>query len=265
MTLADSAGSGNGQQQAAWTITPVALGSRRAIRSWFNYLEDRQEPILIAYHAWVISDGSRTILVDTGPSVEEAQARGFEDMRSIVDVLPEHGIDPETIDTVILTHLHWDHASAAIAFPKARFHVQQAEIDFFLKDAWDNPATSRFFSHRKMLTYLVSSGRAVAVDGSAEPLPGIRLMKMGGHTPGSQIVVVATRHGLEIITGDLIPMNRNYTQAIPTGILVDLLAVVQGRKLIRAMRPYRIYTGHDPEQGLVCDAPESAGGSTPGE
>lgn len=244
-------------QPAAWTITSVTLGHRRATWSWFNYLEDRPEPILIAYHAWVISDGTRNVLVDTGPSGEEALARGFEGMRSITEVLPEHGIDPETIDTVILTHLHWDHASAASAFPNARFHIQQSEIDFFLGDAWRNPATSRFFSHRKMLTYLVSSGQTIAVHDRAEPLLGIRLIRVGGHTPGSQIVAVETRQGLEVITGDLIPMNRNYTQAIPTGILVDLLAVIRGRKIIRDMRPHRIYTGHDPEQGLVCDTLES--------
>ena len=66
-------------------------------------------------------------------------------------------------------------------------------------------------------------------------------------------LLVQTPEGLAVLSGDAIPMNRNYIEAIPTGILVDLFEVINARKRIRGMQPKRLYTGHDPVECLLCE------------
>lgn len=220
--------------------------------SWFNYLEDGAG-VEIVYRVWLLQQGEDLVLVDTGPPLDEAERRGFEGMINVDAALRAAGVEPAQIRHVVLTHLHWDHASSADLFPNATFYAQPGEVAFFTGDAWDNPATARFYSHREMLTKLIDAGRFPCIPTEIELFPGIRLLRVGGHTPGSQIVIVDTSEGRAVLTGDAIPMNRNYTDAIPTGLFVDLVEVMNARTAIRRLLPRMLYTGHDPVERLLCD------------
>ena len=244
------------KSDAVWTVTPLDLGTRYAHWAWFNYLDTTREPLKITYRVWLLRSGSDFVLVDTGPPLEESKKRGISDMASVKEKLNEAGISVGEVKHVILTHLHWDHASSADIYESAKFYVQQDEINFFLGDAWRNEATARFFSHKEMLASLINSNQIVPIKEDILLKPGLRLIKVGGHTPGSQIVVVKTKNGVEVLTGDAIPMNRNYTNAIPTGILVDLHQVLEARRLVHSLHPYCIYTGHDPISRYVCNGKE---------
>jgi glyoxylase-like metal-dependent hydrolase (beta-lactamase superfamily II) len=219
---------------APWTIHPIDLARRTAHRAWFYYLSDEEGSLEIAYRVWLLRSASESILVDTGPPLDEGARRGLRDMRSV-----------DHIRTVIITHLHWDHAASADRFTNARFYIQRAELDFFKGAAHDHPATARFFSHREMLTRLIDSGRVHAVDGELELRPGVRLVRVGGHTPGSQIVVVDNASGCDVITSDAVPLNRNYTDLVPNGILVNVVDAIAALKTVRALDPSMIFTGHD--------------------
>lgn len=239
---------------AIWTITPITLGRRTAKWSWFNYLESCPESLEIVYRTWLLRHEDYAVLIDTGPPVDEARRRGITDMAPVDQKVRENGVDPDEIQHVVLTHLHWDHASSADKFPRARFYAQQAEIDFFTGEAWDHDATSRFFSHREMLNDLIARRKIIALEGDHKFAPGITLLNVGGHTPGSQMVAVNTPDGLAVLTGDAIPMNRNYVDAIPTGILVNLADILSARKRIKNLMPQSIYTGHDPVARYILQA-----------
>lgn len=73
-------------------------------------------PILVFY---LKADGSR-ILIDTGAP----------NPALLSNVLRQAGIGPREIDTVILTHLHFDHCANSELFPRARFFLQRREWDF---------------------------------------------------------------------------------------------------------------------------------------
>ena len=89
-----------------------------------------QEPIDISYFMWAVQSDERTVVVDMGFSEEKARAHGRERRRCPGDGLREVGIDPGTVDNLIVTHLHWDHAGNTALFPSATFHLQQTEMAF---------------------------------------------------------------------------------------------------------------------------------------
>lgn len=238
------------QCKSVWHVEPIELARRTAHRAWFFYLSEESGPQEIAYRAWLLRRGDECLLVDTGPPLDESARRGVRDAMRVDVALQQRGLAVTDVSDVVLTHLHWDHAASADLFMHARFHVQRSEIDFFRGQAHEHPATSRFFSHRVMLTALLDSGRVSPVEGEFELRDGVRLVHVGGHTPGSQIVVVDTVEGRAVIAGDAIPLNRNYTDLVPNGILVNVIDAVAALKTVRALDPVRIFTGHDLEPSL---------------
>jgi glyoxylase-like metal-dependent hydrolase (beta-lactamase superfamily II) len=104
---------------------------------------------------------------------------------------------------------------------------------------------NRFFSHHAYLARLIASGRIRPIDGDTAIVPGIMAIRVGGHTPGSQMLVVDSAEGTSVLSGDAIPLHRNYLDNIPSGIVVNAVEAVAALERVRAMRPAAIYTGHD--------------------
>lgn len=228
-----------------YSIEPVELGRRKADNALFCYLTQPGLEIEIAYRLWVLRGPAGTILVDTGPPLAEAHRRGITDIRELEPTLAEAGVDAGQVETIVLTHLHWDHASNAESFPRATFLAQQREIDFFRSRKREHPSVDRFFSHHQYLLSLIESGRIKPIDGDTEVVPGIKAMRVGGHTPGSQMLVVDTDRGRAVLTGDAIPLHRNYLENLPSGIVVDVFEAIAALERVRMLDPVAIYTGHD--------------------
>lgn len=226
-------------------VQAIEIGRRMAEASAFLYLTDAGKPLEIAYRVWVLRNGSRTILVDTGPPVQEGRQRGLTSVTDITETLAGAGVHAQEIDTVLLTHLHWDHAANAYAFPRARFYAQRAEVDFFNSAIRRHPTFNRFYSAGTDMSTLFAQQRIVSLDGDTEFCPGVRVIKVGGHTPGSQMVCVDTEEGLAVITGDAIPLRRNYEESIPSGILSDVREAVRALERTADLKPAVIYPGHD--------------------
>ncbi|HEX3468612.1 MAG TPA: N-acyl homoserine lactonase family protein [Candidatus Elarobacter sp.] len=244
----------------ALSITPVRVGAREAESSLFLYLTDAGRPIEIEYRLWVIRGGGRTIVVDTGLPLDEARRRGITVAVDAGEALRAAGIDPQAVDTVILTHLHWDHGSNVGAFPNAQVVVQRAEIDWLREPMQRHPSIGRFYSDDlSAFTTLAEQGRLRLLDGDAAVADGVAVWHVGGHTPGSQMVVVDVDGGRAVICGDAIPLNRNFTDDIPTSIHGDVRDAIRAMERVRALAPLRIYTGHDPEAQLDLAAPALAG------
>ena len=72
----------------------------------------------------------RVILVDCGfKSGNSMTGRKFENFETPDAVLAKTGFRPEDVDTLLLTHLHFDHAGNFDAFPNARIVVQRREFE----------------------------------------------------------------------------------------------------------------------------------------
>ena len=92
--------------------------------------DDSHESILMPLHyfVWVVRNGDRVWLVDTGFDHETAKKRDRKIDRLPMEALQLIGISADAITETIITHLHYDHAGTWKDFPNTRFHLQEAEM-----------------------------------------------------------------------------------------------------------------------------------------
>jgi hypothetical protein len=97
--------------------------------------EFRPDPPVLSVNAFVVRRGGRIALIDAGGG-DIAPTCG-----RLAAALVQAGIDPATVDTVLLTHLHRDHVRGLVdeagqmRFPNATLHAHQDEIDLWLDPA----------------------------------------------------------------------------------------------------------------------------------
>ena len=124
--------------------------------------------------------------------------------RNPADLLKDFGVDPNEVEYVIITHLHYDHVGNWDKFPKARFHLQDKEMQF----ATGRHVCMDTFRHAFEVEDVVGMVRAVYGkrvmfhDGDEEIQPGLSVHLIGGHTMGMQSVRVMTRNGWLVLASD---------------------------------------------------------------
>ena len=82
------------------------------------------------YFVWLVTGGGRSFVVDTGFDRTMAAKRGRKITRPIDEGLKALGVDPATVQDVIITHMHYDHAGNRDLFPQARYHLQDREMKY---------------------------------------------------------------------------------------------------------------------------------------
>ena len=245
---------------SVFEIIPLAVGSRQADTSLLLYLTEAGTPVTIHYRLWVLRSRSRTVLVDTGLPAAECAERGVHDGRDVEEVLRSVGVEVTDIDTIVLTHFHWDHASNADRFPRATFVVQRAELEALSDPVRDHPSVGRFYSaDTEKFHELHARGRLQVVDGDTPLLSGLQVLHLGGHTRGSQAVAVATMEGPAVITGDAVPLNRNLLDNIPNAVHIDLADAIHALDRVRRLDAVVVYTAHDQTSTLLVPAHASFG------
>lgn len=133
----------------------------------------------------------KRILVDTGhtgrrPALEAA--------------LRQRGLTPDSIDTVVCTHAHWDHIENLYLFgraeivmhPDERRYARRPHRNDFACPEWIDAVIGR------------QEHRIRPVEEGTRLLPGVEIVAAPGHSAGTIAVAVATRDGIAVITGDSI-------------------------------------------------------------
>ena len=212
--------------------------------------DDHATPHPMDYFVWVIRNGERTILVDTGFDEAEGRSASRKVLRAPAAALELLGISAAQIDQLIVTHLHYDHAGTLGAFPKAHFHLQAAEMQYATGPCMCHPQLRMPFTaeHVCEMVRNVYSGRVVFHEGDAEIAPGITVHKVGGHSRGLQCVRVATAPGRSCSP----PMRSHYYENFEEGkvfpIVVDVENTLRGYTRLNELAASRrhIVPGHDP-------------------
>ena len=234
-----------------YQVYALRYGERATPACQFFYREASHEPVTLAYYVWLILGASHPVLVDVGGDAAEAAARGLRDYVSPAAMLERVGVNAGDVPLVLITHLHWDHWAGHAEFPAAEFWIQKDEIAF-----WTGPAARhdvyRQLANAPALAELVKLGygkRVRLVDGEREVLPGLRVHRVGGHTPGLQVVSVETARGRVVLTSDASHFYRNVERRQPVQIVTNLPEMLEAFEVIDALAgPDRlVVAGHDPE------------------
>ena len=235
-------------------IYMLKVGEREAPSINHLYLEENAPARLLAcMYFWCVVDETGPVLIDQGFSAQTVKDLNmpFRFEAEPPELLRRIGIDVQNVRAVILTHLHWDHYSGEEFFPRATYFVQQREMDFMVNPLIRYRALGRFHNPAALvkIVRLHQVGRVVVIDGDQHLFPGISSLWTGGHSPGSQAVVVETQKGSAVICGDVVPRYQNIREDIPCGIHTSAIEAVQALEKIKARAGSMdlVLTGHDPQ------------------
>jgi glyoxylase-like metal-dependent hydrolase (beta-lactamase superfamily II) len=172
----------------------------------------------------VVTQGGRKILFDTA---------GYNERATLVAALEQRKIRLDGIHTVVLSHLHFDHAANWDLFPGAEIVVHEKEMEYACSPQAD------YSTLRHQSRALAESRRLSLISKDGELEPDVQLMLVPGHTPGS----MALKMGSSVLCGDALK-NRWDLQgqvSLPVWDAEKFQASV--RKL--ASLADKLYPGHD--------------------
>ncbi len=175
---------------------------------------------------------------------------------TILDALKNVSVDPESISTVILSHLHFDHAAGITLLPNATVIVQQQE--------WEDANNNRSTMSRTYLPRVLDSmrERVRLVDGSTVVCGDIQLTQRVGHTWGLQSIEFQDDRGTVCFCSDVMPTCNHVGLAYSMGY--DMLpwdnAVTKRQLLEKAhAEKWRLVLYHEPDMPIVTVSKDERG------
>ena len=179
------------------------------------------------------------------------------------EVLSRIGYSPEDVDTILVTHMHFDHMGNFEAFPNAKLYIQ---LDEYL--GWSEAVCAAHqheteeekawifssFDPQDLMRAAqgVSDGRVQFVRGDEEILPGITAhLAKDSHTFGTQWFQVRTRNGPFAVVGDTVYWYSNIEKMWPPGYhqgnaFNQIRAYREIRQVLK-QKVDRVIPGHDPQ------------------
>jgi len=202
----------------------------------------------------VIQGYGHNILLDTGfSSPHFVEMCNAQNLLTPEEYLAPAGIGCEDIDTVIISHMHYDHADQIDQFPNAQVYVQEKEYEGW-KAALQLPdkfsLITCYLEEHTMEKFLriEAEGRLHVVGDETEVFPGIRLYLTPGHSFGCQTVLVQTERGPVALCADAAYTVENVTQMVPMGYGLDQLDMLKSFDRIWTLvqgKAENIVPGHD--------------------
>lgn len=235
----------------AYEVFAIRYATRDAKRA-DNFIggDPHDAPMPLDYYVWAIVGETRSFVVDTGFNAEVAARRKRDFLRCPAEALKLVGLDPATVQDVILTHLHYDHVGNFDLFPAATFHLQEAEMHY---------AVGRYMRYRRLrhsfevedvvgMVRANYAGRVSFYDGGAELAPGVTLHPAPGHSAGLQFVRVNTRRGPVVLASDVTHFYENMDTERPFVTAFHVGCMLEGFDRLKAAAPSpdHIIPGHDP-------------------
>lgn len=236
-----------GSRRSGWTFTPIPA---------FLIDHPTAGSVLVdtGLHASVATD-PRDNLGALGARMYAIRMRPEQAIPAQLEAL---GVDARAIKAVVMTHLHYDHASGASQFPQATFVVSRAEWKAASNGGTLQGYRTRQFDHAfdwRTIDYedganvdsFAAFGRAVDLfaDGS------IRLVFTPGHTLGHQSVVVRLHDRELLLTGDAAYRRRTIDPGETPLLIADehlfARSLTEIRRYLELTPTAEVICGHDPE------------------
>lgn len=223
--------------------------------AWFEWVR-------LELYFWLLKSEQYVVLLDTGmdqfyadkanPAV--VRAVGDEKAELVIEVDPivalaRHGIRAEDVDYVILSHLHLDHIACVPRFPRAVFITSRHGLEWTLDPPYSQ-LVNPIFMPREILEFLrdeaASGGRVILSDDEAEPLPGVRTIRTGGHSQCSQVILAQSSAGCVGFGVDNTMLYEHVEKRIAVGSPIDVIDAYGALDILTA-EANLIVPGHDPK------------------
>lgn len=182
-------------------ITPEALTQRMAEASMTPDAET-------SINAFVVNNGKERVLIDTGAGELFGDKGGH-----LIENLRAAGYPPESIDKVLLTHIHADHSGGMSlkgkpSFPNAKVFVEKKDVDFWLNPAHMNDVEESqrhtFKESQQTMEPAIKAGLVQAFTAPSRITADIQALPAAGHTPGSVLYVLESDGQKMVFWGDII-------------------------------------------------------------
>src|ERR1700723_152363 len=190
----------------------------------------------ISVNTFLIHSKGRLAIIDTGSGNYLLPTAGF-----VQRNLAAAGIDPKSIDTVLLTHMHPDHSAGLTEMPSGRLLYPNAELVMHeneLPHWFDDGAMAKADERAKKLFFQAGREQVAPYQKrtrlfkQGEVFPGVTAIPSHGHTPGHTAYLVASGNEQLMIWGDTVHVPEVQTAFPEAGMAfdTDLAAAAASRK-----------------------------------
>ena len=167
--------------------------------------------LIMSIHSFVVEAPGRRIIVDTclGNDKQNRRIPHWNDRHGpFLSDLAAAGFPPDSIDTVLCTHLHVDHVGWNTklqdgrwvpTFPKAQYLMGRIEYDHWCS-VQDRPDMAHVMADS--VTPVMDAGLATLIEYDHQVCDEVSLVPTVGHTPGHVSVMIRSRGEQALITGD---------------------------------------------------------------
>lgn len=238
----------------------AGLSQQQIQQNIARLFQAKNAAIQTAVNAFVVRIGSHLVLIDSG----SADCFG-PTMGRMIENLKAAGFNPEDVDTILLTHMHPDHAcgittpNGKVAFPNATVWASSKDADFWLNSASAVRLPEGQRSFVKMAQDAVApysrEGRFKTFKDGDAIVPGISVLPSNGHTPGHSSYLVSSGAEKLLVWGDIVHFHAVQLPHPEVTIEVDVEpnGAIASRKRIlaeTARNEWLVAAAHHPFPGL---------------
>lgn len=168
--------------------------------------------VTIPFNPQLINTGSKLLLIDSGYGVSMLGPSKGAVGRTLQN-LAAAGVDPKSIDIVVMSHLHPDHtngiraADGSMAFPNAEIMVPAKDWEFWMSEenaakAASNAMMKNYFDNVRKIYDGIES-KVTKYEWDKEIVTGITSIATPGHTPGHTSFAVASGNSKVLLQVDV--------------------------------------------------------------
>lgn len=202
---------------------------------------DARNRIRLGMNVLLVEDGTHRVLVDTGAGTK------WDDKRAAIyglsvkgadEILAPAGLSPESIDLVVNSHLHFDHAGGnthldpagtpVASYPNATYVVQRGELEF--ARSGNERVRASYFPEN--FEPLAADGRLRTVEGPTTILPWLDVVPAPGHTPHLHLPRIRAGGRTVAYLADLVPTASHVPYPYIMGYDVEPLRTLESKKRI---------------------------------
>jgi glyoxylase-like metal-dependent hydrolase (beta-lactamase superfamily II) len=238
---------------AMFGVVPKPLWEKRAPA-------DERNRIRLAMRPLLVRGSTRTLLIDAGigskMDPKGIDIYGIDRARNLDQTLADAGLSADDVELVLASHLHFDHAggftdraadgSLVPHFRRAQYIARTGEWD----DATHPHERNRASYFAENFVPLREAGVLTLVPGDGEIVPGVRVVRTGGHTMHHQIVLIESGGRTAVFAADLMPTTAHVDPPWIMGYdLYPMDTLAFKRAFVREAidRAYVVFFEHDPE------------------